>query len=160
MDGLESKVDVNQRRRPLLQVDRVESKSRYGLKTSLSSFSTTFKLTGLFGSKSPNYVILGPATFSLSYFLAFVSRKRGLSGPFKLTWINGSAPVTGSSAQILTDNNWFGQMCIFVYGKNWNLMFWIDFEKPFFFLFSFFDQIEILNVQWDSTNTSDDLNIG
>ena len=78
----------------------------------------------------------------------------------KLTWVNGSAPVTGLSAQILTDNNWFGQVCVFVYGKNWNLMFWIDFEKPFFFLFSFFDQIEILNIQRDSTNASDDLNVG
>ena len=51
-------------------------------------------------------------------------------------------------------------MCVFVYGKNWNLMFWIDFEKPFFFLFSFFDQIEILNIQRDSTNASNDLNVG
>lgn len=67
--------------------------------------------------------------------------------------------MTGLSAQILTDNNWFGQVCVFVYGKNWNLMFWIDFEKPFFFLFSFFDQIEILNIQRNSTNASDDLNV-
>ena len=36
-------------------------------------------------------------------------------------------------------------------------MFWIDFQKPFFFLFSFDDQIKILNIQWDSTDTSNDL---
>ena len=46
-----------------------------GLKTSLSSFSTSSKLTGLFGSKSANYVILRPATFSLSHFLRVCEQK-------------------------------------------------------------------------------------